>query len=452
MAKATLLFLILTIVTATFGEYEGNIRLVDGTSALNGRVEVFHDQQWGTVCDDFWSSNDAVVVCRQLGYTTAKRAVSNAYFGEGPAYQPIHLDDVLCDGTESRLTDCRHNGWGDENCEHDEDAGVECTNQYMETESSDGFSHWDTVGRALGAAFGFCLSFICMCCFCSRKTQTSATTRSPQATIVFRVSGDSVHSPSTPTAVSSLVSSYADPPPSYADLLPSYESVMSSSTVFNGEGALEAQQTFVYAAPSTGTNRSRQPNGGSRELSENHWMDGRGPHPVNFDFFRLDPLEGNIRLANGTSELNGRVEIFHDQQWGTVCDNFWNFKDAVVVCRQLGYNTAERAVGSAYFGEGPAHLPIHMVDVLCDGAELRLIDCWHNGGEVDNCGHDEDAGVECTNQDPPPSYGEPPPSYVEPPPSYEWVMSSTVCNGGDSLDVAQQTSYAAPSAATNIPS
>ncbi|XP_072169982.1 neurotrypsin-like [Diadema setosum] len=129
MVKATLLFLILTIVTATFGEYEGNVRLVDGTSALNGRVEVFHDQQWGTVCDDFWSSNDAVVVCRQLGYTTAKRAVSNAYFGEGSADQPIHLDDVLCDGTESRLINCRHNEWGDENCEHDEDAGVECTNQ-----------------------------------------------------------------------------------------------------------------------------------------------------------------------------------------------------------------------------------------------------------------------------------------------------------------------------------
>lgn len=46
----------------------GDVRLVGGASALEGRIEVCDDHTWGTVCDDFWSSIDAGVACVQLGY------------------------------------------------------------------------------------------------------------------------------------------------------------------------------------------------------------------------------------------------------------------------------------------------------------------------------------------------------------------------------------------------
>ena len=103
---------------------EGSIRLVGGTTDNEGRVEVYHNGAWGTVCDDRWDINDATVVCRQLGYSGATSALDEAHFGAGSG--PIHYDQVACTGTETRLADCAYYGIGI-SCEHFEDAGVVCS-------------------------------------------------------------------------------------------------------------------------------------------------------------------------------------------------------------------------------------------------------------------------------------------------------------------------------------
>ncbi|XP_077991403.1 putative DMBT1-like protein [Glandiceps talaboti] len=104
--------------------FDGDVRLVNGYSENMGRVEIYHDGEWGTVCDDEFDVNEAEVICRQLGYSHYASAHGNALYGEGSG--TIWLDNLRCNGYESSLSDCRHLGWGNHNCGHVEDAGVTC--------------------------------------------------------------------------------------------------------------------------------------------------------------------------------------------------------------------------------------------------------------------------------------------------------------------------------------
>uniref|UniRef100_A0A8B9J760 SRCR domain-containing protein n=1 Tax=Astyanax mexicanus TaxID=7994 RepID=A0A8B9J760_ASTMX len=205
-----------------------NVRLVGGTETCSGRVEVYYKGQWGTVCDDGWGLNEAYVVCRQMGCGGAVGAHGSAYFGRGTG--PILLDNVNCFRSDSSITECRHNGFGRQNCNHGQDAGVTCSD--------------------------------------------------------------------------------------------------------------------------------------------------------------------NVRLVNGMGFCNGRVEIYHDGQWGTVCGDNWDMKDAEVVCRQVGCGRALSITHSAHFGEGNG--PVLLDDVGCSGQENNLLSCSHGGLGIANCSHSEDASVVCS--------------------------------------------------------
>jgi len=104
-----------------------NIQLEPGTtgSGVAGIVRVYHNGQWGTVCDDAFGMNDAKVACQQLGFT---KALGPMWYGRGSG--KVWLDEMACTGSESSLQACSHDGWGnvDSGCKsHIEDVGVVCS-------------------------------------------------------------------------------------------------------------------------------------------------------------------------------------------------------------------------------------------------------------------------------------------------------------------------------------
>ena len=68
-----------------------------------------------------------------------------------------------------------------------------------------------------------------------------------------------------------------------------------------------------------------------------------------------------VRLVNGNTEGEGRVEVFHRGSWGTVCDDHWSEIDANIVCQELGFARAISASGFATFGEGSGTVSLKSV-------------------------------------------------------------------------------------------
>jgi hypothetical protein len=114
-----------------------------GSTDSQGRVEVYHNKQWGTVCNNIFKKNHngANIICRMLGFALGT-SVNNCgpsharqnddpllrcYRRYGAGSGKIWLDDVDCVGNESSLFDCRHKLWERNGCSHEEDVEVVCS-------------------------------------------------------------------------------------------------------------------------------------------------------------------------------------------------------------------------------------------------------------------------------------------------------------------------------------
>merc|ERR1712098_358839 len=93
------------------------IKLVGGTTSNEGNVMV----DGKPVCDDYWDTKDAKVVCKMLGYTGGDAIIESAY---GPTGVDFAMDDVQCNGNEHTISDCPHLTYS--NCDDGEAAGVQC--------------------------------------------------------------------------------------------------------------------------------------------------------------------------------------------------------------------------------------------------------------------------------------------------------------------------------------
>ena len=441
----------------------GDLRLVGGSTSSEGRVEIYHDGQWGTICDDYWDSKDGDVACHQLGYPAGSEAVfNNAHFGRGPELSPIWLDNVRCSGTEASLLDCLNNpgslSIGVHNCFHGEDAGVRCNTGLsmavrpsrvtVNEEDATGSSYevvllaqpTDTVTVTVSGTSGTkvtatpsTLTFTTVNWDTPQSVTVmaaaDANNRNEEVTLTHRINSggyDSVLTKDVWVAVQDNDPGVSVRPPavtvmeedtagsSYEVVLRTQPSDPVTVTVSGTSGtevtATPSTLTFTTANWDTAQRVTVTAGADANKQSETvtlvHSARGGGYGSVSIEEVSVTvrdndpPSAGDVRLVGGRSLSEGRVEIYHSGQWGTVCDDYWDRKDGDVACRQLGYPAGSEAVfGSAHFGRGPNTSPIWLDNVRCSGSEARLLDCLNNPGSrpigVHNCFHSEDAGVRC---------------------------------------------------------
>ncbi|CAM4456264.1 unnamed protein product [Caretta caretta] len=334
----------------------GRIRLVNGAGRCAGRVEMYYNGSWGTVCDDSWDLSDSNVVCKQLGCGRAINATVCAHYGEGSGQ--IWLDDVNCSGNESDLSDCPSRGWGQHNCRHKEDAGVLCS-EFMDLRL---VSDSDCAGR-LEVFYNGTWGSVC-------SNQMSGVT--PAIVCKQLNCGDGGQ-------VARDFAYGAGSGPTWLDHVACSEQHRS---LWQCPSGIWKQQSCANRAEETHISCS-----GERE---------KPPQTLFADCPNSTSCtdQEKLRVVGGEDRCSGRVEVWYRGFWGTVCDDSWDMADANVVCKQLGCGSAVPVPGEAAFGEGTG--PIWVETLNCRGTESSLWDCPAKPWGESNCGHKEDVAVNCS--------------------------------------------------------
>ncbi|XP_071111385.1 uncharacterized protein [Haliotis cracherodii] len=118
-----------------------------------GRVEVLHNNVWGTLCrGSSFSTQEAKVVCKMANLPWTSASVTTSY---GPGKGLIWLSNVDCTGTETSLDECSHSGWGTASCSHSSDVGVICSGATLQI-------HLEPRGSVLNVLLGQVISVVCV--------------------------------------------------------------------------------------------------------------------------------------------------------------------------------------------------------------------------------------------------------------------------------------------------
>ncbi|XP_037750537.1 scavenger receptor cysteine-rich type 1 protein M130-like [Chelonia mydas] len=436
--SAQLLWLLLFLQDTTGAD---ELRLVNGSSPCAGRVEVKHQDRWGTVCDDAWDMEDAEVVCKQLGCGPAVSALGNAHFGEGSGPTWLILAD--CDGDKSALWDCNHEGWGAIQCYHSFDSGVICSGR-IEVRLVGGdtacsgrveVTHGNTWETVCDSQLDFnTASVICNELGCGQAVATIGATHFGEGhDLIWK---EEFHCVGNETVLSNCPRmSRPNDTCSHTDAV---------SILCSGYGG------YRLANGSTGcSGRVELRHGGAwGTLCDSQWdlqaahslchqfdcgfalsipagqLFGTGDGPVWNGKFGCERNESRLRdcpvtalgttecppgseasvvcsgclggrLVNGT-ECSGRVEIQHGDTWGSLCASHWDLQDANVLCHQLNCGYAESILGGAHFGEGSG--TVWSDTFHCEGTEPCLWDCSRMALGNPACSPRDTASVICSGR------------------------------------------------------
>ncbi|XP_019850479.1 PREDICTED: scavenger receptor cysteine-rich domain superfamily protein-like isoform X2 [Amphimedon queenslandica] len=463
-----------------------DIRLITASSSYRsyGRIEYCLNNEWGTVCDDGWDNSDCKVACKQLGFDGQScRSTCCANYGKG--YAPIAIRHVGCSSSSNSLSSCSYiaNSVG---CSSTEVAGMECFGR-VKTPCTNGqfrlwrpFNNtgpsnegiplycksgvWRTVCSytfncytaklickamgypgALGVAnnyryygryhmsyydtyywscsssssslsqcsyvysreccsrrYGYCRSY---CNRCTASTATALICYSPspesgtcangtvrlvngstsnEGRVEYCYDGDWVPSCGMSSITASLICKQLG-----------YNSTFVS--VFNDErfGRTNTSSTFNYKYCSRSQSSISNCTDVIKEslcyINPSQCSTEYGLRCYNTGSCSND---GEIRLANGTIEQEGRAEICLNGVWGGICQTSWGTSDALVFCKGLGYRGPNPTTFyGAYFGETEG--PIILSNIGCSGFETSIQQCSKSIQPNFNCTQQKSAGVMC---------------------------------------------------------
>lgn len=400
-----------------------SLRLTASGRYYEGRVEKFINGAWATACDDGWDFNEAIVVCKQLGFPAALEAKSQAFYGQGTG--AIAFDDVNCGGSESTLSSCpRSSG---HNCGHGEDAGVVCQAHVRLAGSSKYYEGRVEVfkGGTWGTVCDHLWDINDAHVVCNMLGFAGAVTVYGQAYFgqgSGTIQWDGLQCDGTENHIRYCAKSPSQTCTHSNDAGVRCQILRLAATANSNEGRVELYKDGVW-----GTLCDNNFEAGEatliclqigRSIYDAHWNyafygQGQGKiHIRDLDCIRTEDsifdcthttetsscshandisLRCNRSTKLDSSTNKGIVRVYRDNQWSRVCGNDWDFRDAEVACREMGYTYG--AI-EAYVERRPdsGGYPFIHDGLHCEGHETSLTDCRQ---EPVGSTCTQDAGVVC---------------------------------------------------------
>ncbi|XP_077867926.1 scavenger receptor cysteine-rich domain-containing protein DMBT1-like [Saccoglossus kowalevskii] len=316
-----------------------NVRLVDGHTPFEGRVEVFYNYTWSAICSDGWDFMVAEVACRTLGFPGAMHI--NSAFGNDHS---VLLVNITCNGNESTIMNCSYSVMDGSQCSTSH-AGVYCNSTLG--------SCTGTLNKTKGWLFSpnFPGNYL-------NNRNCRWTVQVPSDFVIevtlrmLRLNdGDQV---------------------SFYNIsgLPQNHTV-----ILSNDNSTLNNRVMEYVIGTTVNNTLLL------TFTSNNYDNSLG--------FVLYYEGENVRLVDGHTPFEGRVEVFYNDTWSAICSDGWDFMVAEVACRTLGFPGAMQ-INSAFDNDHS----VLLVNITCNGNETTIMNCSYSVMNGSRCSTSH-AGVYC---------------------------------------------------------